>query len=77
MGFPVRVFFCFSQACDEKRLAKRIIRPLVTILPKGMRLCARMAQMVQENQYDYVIACLYPENLSIEHCRLFGEPNHA
>lgn len=34
-------------------------------------------EMVQENQYDYVIACLYPENLSIEHCRLFGEPNHA
>lgn len=29
--------------------------------------------MIQENEYDYVIACLYPENLSIENCRLFED----
>lgn len=33
--------------------------------------------MIQENQYDYVIACLYPVNLAIENCRLFEDLDYA
>ena len=29
--------------------------------------------MIRENEYDYVIVCIYPENLSIENCRLFED----
>lgn len=29
--------------------------------------------MIRENEYDYVIVCLYPENLWIENCRLFED----
>lgn len=34
-------------------------------------------EMIRENQYDYVIACLYPVNLAIENCRLFEETDDA
>ena len=33
--------------------------------------------MIQENQYDYVIACLYPENLALRNCRLFEDLDYA
>lgn len=29
--------------------------------------------MIRENEYDYVIVCIYPVNLSIENCRLFED----
>lgn len=37
----------------------------------------RALEMIRENQYDYVIACLYPENLAVENCRLFENLDHA
>lgn len=34
-------------------------------------------KMIEENRYDYVIVCLYPENLFIKHCRLFEDLDYA
>ena len=34
-------------------------------------------EMIRQNRYDYVLACLYPENLAIENCRLFENLDYA
>lgn len=40
--------------------------------------CMREAlEMIETNNYDYVLACIYPENLSVENCRLFEDLDYA
>ena len=34
-------------------------------------------EMIEENNYDYVLVCIYPENLSVENCRLFEDLDYA
>lgn len=34
-------------------------------------------KMIEENSYDYVLACIYPENLSVENYRLFEDLDYA
>lgn len=34
-------------------------------------------EMIEKNDYDYVLACIYPENLAVENCRLFEDLDYA
>ena len=56
-------------------LAQNVSRmDMVYILGDHMR---EVLEMIEKNDYDYVLACIYPENLSVENCRLFEDLDYA
>lgn len=56
-------------------LAQNVSRmDMVYILGDHMR---EALEMIEENNYDYVLVCIYPENLAVENCRLFEDLDYA